>query len=113
MILTISELDNGIKKIALGGRMDMFGTQDIETRLTAAAGSEAAYIIIDLSDVEFMASIGIGVIIRTANALNMRQGKMVLLNPRPNVMGALEKTLIHKVIPIVFDMESAVSELKS
>ncbi len=113
MILTITELENGIKKIALGGRMDMYGTQDIETRLTVAAAVEKANIILDLSDVEFMASIGMGVIIRAANALRMQEGKIVIFNPRPGVRDALEKTLIHTVIPVTDNLESAISLLQS
>ncbi len=107
MILTVSILDDGVKLIILKGRMDIAGTQEIDTRLTIATASETANIIIDLSDVEFMASIGIGVMVRAANALLRRKGKMVFLNPQPIVQTALESTQIIQVIPIVRDIETA------
>ena len=48
MLLTINELDGGIKNIVLQGRMDIAGTQNIENRFTVAIASEAANIIVDL-----------------------------------------------------------------
>jgi anti-anti-sigma factor len=113
MLLTVTELEDGIKKISLQGRMDISGTQEIDTRLTVATASELANIIIDLSGVEFMASIGIGVLVRASNALLQRKGKIVFMNPQPNVLHALESTQINKVIPIVHDMESARIHLKN
>jgi anti-anti-sigma factor len=113
MLLTVTELEDGIKIITLEGRMDIDGTQKIDTRLTVATASESANVIVDLSGVEFMSSIGIGVLVRSANALKQRQGKIVLLNPQPGVFKVLEATQINTVIPIVFDIESAHAILKS
>lgn len=113
MLLTVTELEDGIKKITLQGRMDIDGTQKIDMRLTAVTASESANVIVDLSGVDFMSSIGIGVLVRSANALKQRQGKIVLLNPQPSVFKVLEATQINTIIPIVYDMESARALLKS
>jgi anti-sigma B factor antagonist len=87
--------------------MDIDGTQKIDTRLTVATASESANVVVDLSGVDFMSSIGIGVLVRAANALKQRQGKIVLLNPQPGVFRVLEATQINTVIPIVYNMASA------
>lgn len=113
MTLDIFELENGVKKIDLKGRMDIFGTQDIETKFTAVTASEAAKVIVDLSGVDFMASIGIGVIVRAVNALFLRGGKLVMLNPQDNVCDALEMTMITKVAPITYDLNSAFALLEN
>ena len=113
MFLTVIELEDGIKKITLQGRMDIDGTQKIDMRFTAVTASEAAKVIVDLSGVDFMSSIGIGVLVRSANALKQRQGKIVLLNPQPSVFKVLQATQINTVIPIVYDMESARALLNS
>jgi len=112
MTLNITELENSVKQISLNGRMDIFGSQEIETRFTAATASESSKIILDLSEVDFMASIGIGVIVRAVNALLQRGGKLVILNPQANVRDALEMTLITKVAPIINDLESALALLE-
>lgn len=54
-------LEDDIKLISLKGRMDIAGTQEIDTRLTVATASVTINVIMDLADVEFMTFIGIGV----------------------------------------------------
>lgn len=54
-----------------------------------------------------MASVGIGMIVRSAKALRLRGGELVLLNPQPVVKFVLEKTGINTLIPIVHDMPAA------
>ena len=113
MVLNVTELEGGVKKISLQGRMDIDGTQEIDMRLTIATASESASVILDLTGVEFMSSIGIGVIVRAANALKRRHGKIVLMNPQPLVIMVLEATQIHTIIPIVPDVQSALATLNS
>jgi anti-sigma B factor antagonist len=113
MLLTVTQLEDGIKKISLQGRMDIDGTQEIDTRLTVATASESANVVIDLSGVDFMSSIGIGVLVRAANALKRRHGKIVLLNPQPIVSLVLEATHIGTIMPIATDMDSARALLNS
>jgi anti-anti-sigma factor len=113
MLLTVTEIEDGVKKIDLQGRMDIDGTQEIDTKLTVAIASESAHVIIDLSRVDFMSSIGIGILVRAANALRRRGGKIVLLNPQRVVSLVLEATHINAVIPIATDLESAISLLRS
>ncbi|HUN65220.1 MAG TPA: STAS domain-containing protein [Bacteroidota bacterium] len=113
MNLTTEMLDGGIEKISLFGRMDIDGTQEIETRLAAAASSDGAKIMLDLSGVDFMASIGIGILVSTAKSLRRRGGIMVLLNPQPVVLLVLERTQMHTLMPVCADFDEAGRMLRS
>jgi anti-anti-sigma factor len=113
MTMNVSEPEEGIKLITLVGRLDILGSEQIGTRLTANIVSEEANVILDMAGVEFMASIGIGVIVGAANALLRRGGKIAMLNPQEVVYKAIESTAITKVIPCYYDMESVRSYLKS
>jgi anti-sigma B factor antagonist len=113
MFLTVTELADGIKKISLQGQMDIEGTKEIDTLFTVATASKSPQIIVDLSGVNYMGSIGISVMVRAVNVLKQTQGKIVIMNPQPNVLRAPESTRINKVIPIVYDLESARTQLKS
>lgn len=93
--------------------MDIVGTQNIETKFTAVTASESAKIIVDLSGVEFIASIGIGVIVLEVNALLLRGGRLVLLNPQKNVRDALEVTLITNIALVATDLDAAITMLES
>jgi anti-anti-sigma factor len=64
-------------------------------------------VIVDLSEVNFLASIGIWPLLLTAKSVNCRGGKMVIVNPIPDVQHVLEMTGIPAIIPIYSSFESA------
>jgi anti-anti-sigma factor len=113
MELQYSELDNNIRLIKLHGKLDIVGTGEIETRFTGYCGGENARVAVDLSDVEFLASIGIRLLTLTAKSVVGRGGKMVLLNPNPDVHRVLDVTGIPGIIPVHSHIESAQSALLS
>jgi anti-anti-sigma factor len=112
MKITISEHEPGVRRINLSGRIDTVASDSLGLQFTTAVAMEKALVIVDLSGVDFMASLGIGIIVRAHNSLKLRGGKMVLLNPQPVVALVLEKTAIHTVIPIVHTIDEALAILK-
>ncbi len=113
MQVQLTDVDGRITKVILQGRLDIDNTALIESRLARVTTIDRALVIIDLSQVDFMSSIGLGVLVRISNAVKNRKGKMVLLAPQPIVMLVLEKTRIPAIIPIATDMEAALAELES
>lgn len=113
MELQYSELENHIRFIKLNGKLDITGTGQIETKLAGYCGGEKARILLDLSDVEFLASIGIRLLTLTAKSVTSRGGKMVLLNPTPDVYHVLDVTGIPAIIPVHSNFESAETILLS
>ena len=107
MELKYSELDNNIILISLNGRLDIIGTGEIETRFAGYSAGEKARMIVDLSEVDFLSSIGIRLLILTAKSVRSRGGKIVILRPNPEVQNVLEIAGIPAVIPIYSHLESA------
>jgi len=64
-------------------------------------------VIVDLSEVDFLASIGILLLTLTAKSVASRGRKIVILNPVPEVQDVLEITGIPAIIPIYSHLESA------
>jgi anti-anti-sigma factor len=91
--------------------MDIPGTEQIDIRLAAETASEKAYVILDLTQVEFLASVGIGILVRSTKALRLRGGEAVILSTVPIVTTVLERTLITQVIKVFSDLESASQSL--
>jgi len=106
MELHFSEM-NGIRLIKLNGRLDIIGAGAIETKFTGYCAGDNIRVIVDLSSVDFLASIGIRLLMLTAKSLANRGGRMVLLKPTPDVRGILEITGIPAIIPIYDSPESA------
>ena len=107
MELQYSELANNIRLIKLNGKLDITGVEQIETPFAAYCAGEGVRVIVDVSGVDFLASIGIRLLTLTAKSVISRGGKIVLLNPMPDVRHVLEITGIPDIIPIYSDLESA------
>jgi anti-sigma B factor antagonist len=107
MEMNYNELDNGIGLIKLSGELDIIGVGEIETKFTGYCAGENVRVVVDLSEVDFLASIGIRLLVLTAKSVATRGGKMVLLNPIPEVHDVLEITGIPAIIPIYAQLESA------
>lgn len=107
MELTFEDLEDGVRAIRLTGRLDLEGADEIDLKLTSLAAARQAFVVLDLALVEFLASIGVSVILRTARAAASRDGRLVLLSPRPNVADVLARTQIDRIIPVYRDFASA------
>ncbi|MGO9544349.1 MAG: STAS domain-containing protein [Rhodomicrobium sp.] len=110
MNLETVELDNGITKIVLSGRMDIEGASAADLKFSVIAGAKKK-VAVDLTDVSFMASLGIRTLMISAKAMANKGGKMVLVNPQPNVEKVLETTGVNTVIPMVKSMQEAAAIL--
>ena len=77
-------LDDRVLKINLSGRMDFAGSTEIHDRLAVLTAPPANAVIVDLSKVEIITSVGIRTLLLNAKALKTRGGRMVLLNPDAN-----------------------------
>lgn len=107
MELLYSELDNGIRLIKLTGRLDSAGFEKIDLKFTAHCSGDRVRALVDLSEVEFLASIGIRMLIMNAQSLSTRGGRMVLVSPSADVRDVLEMTGIPGIIPTYESRESA------
>jgi len=113
MELQYSELDNGIRLIKLYGVLDLLGVGLVERKLAEHSAGAQPWIILDLSGVTFIASIGIRLIVITAKSVSGHGGKLVLLNPIPGVKDILELTGITQEIPVYMNPDEAKSALKT
>jgi anti-anti-sigma factor len=107
MELNVSELSKGITLIKLHGRLDIIGVNQVETKFAGYCSGENARVIVDMSNVEYLASIGIRLLVINAKSLKSRNGKMAILNPTSDVMSVLEITDIPAIIPVYSQLESA------
>jgi len=107
MELTTRSQDDGLTILKLVGRMDIEGTEQVDLRMNVATAQDRAYVIADLSGVDFMSSIGIGVLVRVAKTVRRRGGNLVLLNPQPIVRLVLEKTGIPELLSIHDSLDAA------
>lgn len=113
MEIDFEQLDAHTRQISLAGRLDLKGTDEISQRFTALTATDDSAVLVDMSGVEFIASIGMRLLLSCAKAKDQRGGRMVLTAPQPLVREALEMAGIDTLIPIHTDREAALAILKS
>ncbi len=86
-------------------------TEELRDQLKRIAASEKNKIVIDLLEVEFLASPALGVFL-SANA-NFRKydGKMALLNPNTYLADMFKFTRLSDVVSVCFSIKDAKAEL--
>ncbi len=99
---------DGIAKVNLAGRLDILGAQKIDLHFSAITGGHRK-VIVDLEEVPFLASMGIRLLIIGAKTIKSKGGRMALLKPTPDVEKVLIGSGTDTVIPILHDLDAAVS----
>jgi anti-anti-sigma factor len=108
MGIEFEDLHGQLRRISLSGRLDIQGTSEIELKFTAMSAVAERRVVVDLTAVNFLASIGIRAIISNAKALQKRQGRMVLVvTPDSSVAKSLETSGIDALVGVYTDSKEA------
>lgn len=111
MELDCSTLEKGVKLIRLVGRLDMSSVLLIEDKFTLLTGAPSDRMLVDLSGVDFMASIGIRLLISNAKAVANRGGRMVLSGAQSTVKKTLQTLGVNELIPMYDKQADALAAL--
>jgi anti-anti-sigma factor len=85
----------------------------IELKFTASTASKRKHAIVDISQVPFMASLGMGLLVQVARTLAGDGCKVVLLAPTDLVATALRTSRLDAMMPIAADLDAAHVHLKA
>ena len=108
MEMLVEDTDRGVTNVILRGRLDTAGANSIDLRFNAVAGAKRA-VVVDLSNVNLLTSLGIRVLLLGARAVKSKGGKLVLLSPDANVRAVLEAAMTDTMIPIFDDRNAAIA----
>lgn len=112
MSLTTEELSGGITLIHLSGRMDTAGAAAVDSKMTAIAETHRV-VVIDLTQVDYLASMGIRALTLSAVTIANRGGRIACFGANKNVTRVLETSGVVNFLPIVGDLEMATASVKS
>lgn len=98
-------------RVALDGRLDVDGAEEIAPRFAAVLSGHAGPLAVDLSQVSFIASVGIRMILTAARDRAHRGGRTVLVGPPGMGTQVLRIAGVDLVVPVVADLDSARASL--
>ena len=89
-----------VTRFALEGRLDSANVGRIEEHFTAQLVQSGKHALVDLSQVAFLASMGVRMLLGTAKSLYAGGANMVLYGANPAVTEVIETMGIDAVLPV-------------
>jgi len=100
MQIVIEDEDGAIARVSLIGKLDIQGAEVVALPLASLSGGKQN-VLIDMSGVTFIASIGIRHLVSAAKTLSRRGGQLILISPTEAVVSVLTTAGITAMIPTV------------
>jgi anti-anti-sigma factor len=85
--------------------------QAVEGGLTAALGHGAPHLAVDMTEVDYISSAGLRVLLQLATQIQRRKGKVVLFDLRSNVREVFSISAFDRIFSIHNDRAAAVAAL--
>jgi len=93
--------------IALAGEFDLYTGPELERRVLEALGRGAADVVLDLTDVSFIDSTTIGILIRTRKRLMPLRGRLLIVCSDRNILRLFEITALDRLFEIYGTRDAA------
>jgi anti-sigma B factor antagonist len=111
--LDLERSPEGVYVFVLYGDMDLHIAPELRERLTRAIDDGARALVVDLSDVTFIDSMALGVLLGTTKRMRSEGGHLRLVVARSEVRRIFEITLLDRVLAIDSTREEAVANVGS
>ena len=102
----VVDLGNGLTRLDVSGRMDVQGALAIDPVFSQLA-AEKPNLIVDMSNVSFLASLGVRTLVMSAKTLASKGGHFVLFGLQPGVQKVLTISGLNAMILSVPDQAAA------
>jgi anti-anti-sigma factor len=97
--------------VRVHGEIDLSNAQEVSTAIGSAMGQEARRLVVDLSDITYLDSSGVALLLRLAERLQTRRRQLHLVVPRGSpVRRVLVFTGVPRVIPVEARLEDVLAQ---
>lgn len=95
--------------VILGGDIDLRQSPTFHAALVEIVGERPRRLILDLSEVPYMDSSGVGTLVEIFRRVSAYKGKMILFGLNPRVRSVFEITKLDKFFTIVENRDQAIA----
>jgi len=102
-------LRNGITLLILSGELDAHTAPSLDNIIGELFKGQSVKLILDLHDVAYISSHGIGVLVSAQSRASEKHGSIVLMKPTPLVKEVFAMLEVAQIFPVVEDQEEALA----
>jgi anti-anti-sigma factor len=99
--------DPPLAVVKLSGFLDAHTVTDFERKMESCLQEGRAQVVLDIGELNYISSAGIGAMMGLAHRLRKMEGKLVLLNPSEKVFKILDTLGFTKIFQITHDESEA------
>jgi anti-sigma B factor antagonist len=111
--IEVSAIGDKLVKVKITGRLDAQGVDRVETRLLASLVPKANNAIIDVSQVDYVASLAIRMFMSAAKSLRQRQAVLAMYGATEEVNKVFEIVSLQTIIPVCSTEAEALAAVSS
>jgi anti-sigma B factor antagonist len=98
-----TERSQGLCEVALNGEIDVYTAPKLKAELVGLIDAGCTNVVVDLENVSFIDSSGLGVLVSALRRAHERDGAVRLLCTRDNILKIFHITGLDKVFPVFSD----------
>lgn len=112
MEITRRNEDGGIAVLSLHGRLNQASADSLHAAAMEAVTDGCHGLVVEMTGVDFIASVGIRALIRPSQALSMNGGKLAVADLKPEIRDFFALTGLNQMFAVYDTAAEAVASLK-
>ncbi len=100
----------GVAVLRLSGRLDLLSAGEAKQQMAAAVEGGHSRLVVDLGDVSFVDSSGLGALVGGLKAARTAGGDLRIARPSPQTRSVLKLTMLERVLRPYETVEEALAE---
>ncbi len=96
----------------LEGELDAFTGPPLRETLAQAADSGKKWLLLDMAAVQYIDSVGLGILVGATKRVTVKHGDVAVIAPRPNVLRVFEVSGTRELLNVVGSLDEAQARLK-
>jgi anti-sigma B factor antagonist len=108
LVLDVSERDH-LAVLALRGEVDVSTAPKLRQQLVELATEGRPWVVVDLSEVAFLDSTGLGVLVSGLRRFRLLGGDLILAAAQPRILRVLEITRLDRAFDLFASVDAAVT----
>lgn len=111
--LTIDSRPDGVTIVHMVGDLDSMGTHMIQKTFETALLERGLQVIVDLSEVEFISSAGMAMLLVRGKSLRQGGGRLAIASANQRVMEVLTLAGFHELFEVYPTVDAALEKLEN